>query len=72
MKCYTSNSSFFEVRKVNSNLYRIFYCWESEFGSNKKNQEKMISSTDNLKKANKLANQFRQIFNMGYSEGIDW
>lgn len=73
MKFYTKSGSYFEVREVNSNLYRIFYCWEkNHFYYGQKKGEKMISSQDTRKKAYKIAQHFQKIYNMGYSDGTGW
>lgn len=72
MKFYTKTGSFFEVRKVHTEQYRIFYCWETDYSRDEKWREKLVSSQENHKKANKMAKHFREFYDLGYSDGLDW
>ncbi len=74
MKFFTNSNSYFEVREVNPNLFRIFYCWTEGYSyHDKKQKEKMISSQDTHKKACKSAKHFKNIYNMGFYDGnSDW
>ena len=68
MKYYTYSDAYFEVRKVNEDLFRIFYC-ENETSRLDKKYEEMITSKTSEKSANKIASHFQRIYNLGHSKG---
>lgn len=72
MRYVTKSGSYFEIRKVNEELYRIFYCWEDGFGvgyGKKKIREELVTSVGNERKARKLVKQYVKIYNRGYYDG---
>ncbi|XIH10952.1 hypothetical protein C1N87_31525 (plasmid) [Priestia aryabhattai] len=62
MRLETRYGGYYEVRKVNSNQYEVFYCWNY----NQKKGERMITSKNTLKLARETARQIKKIYEMNY------